>query len=97
MKYFDIYKEMMDSLHFYILHLITSGLRMSGKQDLNENDEDGEDDYSPYFDRAFSRISKFIANSKEKTNRFTRLSGMLIIHFRFNISTLIVKIKIVIH
>ena len=80
MKYFDIYREIIDSLHFYVFHLMTSGLRMYTKQDLNENDE-YDTNNSPYFDRLFSRISDFIKNSKEKTNRFTRLSGN-----KFNIS-----------
>ena len=35
MKYFNIYKEIMDSLHFYSFHLMTSGLRMDVKSDLN--------------------------------------------------------------
>ena len=72
---------MMDSLHFYLFHLMTSGLRMSIKQDLNEDTDDGDDDLPPYFDRSFSRISNFIINSKDATNRFTRLHGN-----KFNIS-----------
>ena len=63
---------------------MSSGLRMYSKPDLNENDNDDDDkndDHSPYFDRSFSRISNFIENSKDATNRFTRLNGN-----KFNIS-----------
>ena len=62
---------------------MTSGLRMSTKSDLNENDQydDKNDNDSQYFDRSFSRILNSIKSSDEKTNRFTRLSGN-----KFNIS-----------
>ena len=80
MKYFDIYKEMMDSLHFYLFHLITSGLRLSFKKDSYEDDnkikeKETETDTSLYFDESFSRISNVIEHCREKTKRFTRLSG----------------------
>ena len=86
MKYFYIYREMMDSLHFYVFHLITSGLRMSVKTDLNENDQDNDNEEKeteslPYFDGSFSRISNVINHGRQKTDRFARLSGN-----KFNIS-----------
>ena len=45
----------MDSLHFYVFHLMSSGLRIYTKSDLNEI-EDAKNDDPPYFDRSFSRI-----------------------------------------
>ena len=58
MKYFEIYREMMDSFLFISFNDIR--FRTSIKQDLND---DGNS--PPYFDRSFSRISNFIINSKE--------------------------------
>ena len=49
-------------------YLMTSGLRMSVKPDLNDSDDknDSQETDSPYFDRSFSRIANFIKIVEKK-------------------------------
>ena len=76
LKYFNLYKETMDGLHFYVFHLFDGGLR--GIIDEIEDETDIQDDdsnNSPYFDRSFQKMSMIIAKSNQRTNRFKRLHG----------------------
>ena len=54
-KYAAIYMETMDSLHFYIFHLTTSGMRLTIQSD-NDEDEKNEDDN----DSSFNRTVRFL-------------------------------------
>ena len=72
LKHFNLHKETMDSLYFYIYHLRKGGFRYI--EMINENENKTESD-SPYFDALFDKMSKYITKSNERTNRFNRLSG----------------------
>ena len=66
MMYFDIYSKMMNSLHFYTVHLRSPGLRVDIKSDPNDNDyDDAKNDHAecpPYF--------AFVAEYPPLTNSF---------------------------
>ena len=59
---------------------------------LNEDTGDDDKNDTLYFDRSFSRISNFIINGKEATNRFERLNGN-----KYNISAVNMMFLMVIH
>lgn len=69
MKYFYVYQEVMDSLYFYVFHLIDSALR------LPIDDEKMKEQSSSSNDGEFSRILSMIQKSAAKTSRFTRLKA----------------------
>ena len=81
MKYFNVYTEIMDSLHFYVFHLIDGGLRNS-KLASHTTKDDKNEKSSPYFDGSFLMLRDNINKTKAKTDRFTRLGGN-----KYNIST----------
>ena len=72
-KYFNLYRETMDALHFYVFHLEQGGLRIYDDNDDEKQDEN--ESISPYFDSSFCRMSRSIRKSRESTERFTRLNG----------------------
>ena len=81
MKYFHVYTEIMDSLHFYVFHLIDGGLR-DGVAKMDTNRDEIKQNDSPYYDGSFLRLRDNISKTKAKTDRFTRLGGN-----KYNIST----------
>lgn len=77
-KYFKLYQEVMDSMHFNIFHLFKCGLRvdMDMTSDITDcKGTDSDTEYSPYFDSLFERMSSWIKKSRDATNRFRRLGG----------------------
>ena len=76
-KYFNLYEETMDTIHFYVFHLIQGGLRVTNKSKVDEDEkEDEEKEHgTQYFDSSFKRMSSIIKQTKTKTNRFGRLNG----------------------
>ena len=84
MTYLQSYIEVMDSLHFYIHHLQDSSLRFRNDMNMIQKDEDSKSDNidnNKYFDEKFERMNKHTQNTRNITNRFSRLSGN-----KFNIS-----------
>ena len=78
-KYWSLYKETMDSLHFYIFHLIECGYRLSGnnriaqccdEDTMKESISDFSSSYDPDFSGVISRINK----TRDKTDRFPRMT-----------------------
>eukprot|EP01084_Bolivina_argentea_P232021 391145_1 len=74
------YKQTMDSLHFYLLHLFDTGLRT---RNVVGNDEMKRDD--EYFDASFSRMHKTISERQRTTKSFERFKQGN--NSKFNIST----------
>ena len=82
----EIYIETMDSLHYFLLHLYQSSLRISLEQDPQKQDEkqaETADAGNPYFDETLSRLNEYIQNSTKATDRFNRLNSA---SSKFNIS-----------
>ena len=87
-KYFRLYQEVMDSMHFNIFHLFHSGLRVdmtstNGAIECKSKEKESETEYSPYFDSLFERMSSWIKTSRDATSRFRRLGGN-----KYNISAI---------
>ena len=84
---YNLYIEVMDSLHFYIYHLEECGLRSEEgiKNSDDDDDDDGDDkkkaERNEYFDVNFSRLIKQNKRTRNAVNRFSRLSDN-----KFNIS-----------
>ena len=79
-KYFDINKEMMDSLHFNSFHLFSCGLRshIEMEEQKDVEDEHGEnEEHKTYFDADFSRMASAINKTQNDSDRFKRISGNL--------------------
>eukprot|EP01084_Bolivina_argentea_P162889 283424_1 len=69
------YKQIMDSMHFYLHHCFHVGLRVKKPDKTDEKQQDDEiktDD--KYFDAAFSRMNKMILQRKDVTEAFDRFS-----------------------
>ena len=80
----NIYADTMDSVHYYIFHLTETGMRQSIEaNDDNDSEEEKQENpsSSDYFDSSFKRECDIINESRETTNRFTRISGN-----KFNVS-----------
>ena len=71
------YKNIMDSLHFYLFHLYHSGLRVT-KHDEEEEIKDDNDDTNTddeHFDKIFYRLNKQIEERKHLTKSFERFKS----------------------
>ena len=68
MKYFFVYQEVMDSLHFYVYHLLDTASRLAADESDNKKPAG-----SSYSDRELSRILDMRKKCSEKTARFIRL------------------------
>eukprot|EP01084_Bolivina_argentea_P295965 509665_1 len=65
------YKDVMDSLHFYMFHLYDCGLRVT----KSEGDEDNKDENKTndeYFDAGLSRLTRIIKEAEINTAAFDR-------------------------
>ena len=82
-KLLNFYVTTLDSLHFYLLHLFESGLRVKrgeNKEKEEEEEEQGEEDI---FDFEFSRIYKEISKRRSTRKSFDRFKS----NSKFTIST----------
>ena len=84
-KYCDIYTQTMDSLHYYLFHLTETGMRPAHASMIQSNIDPQEEKENPsssqHFDSSFQRVCNAINRCRDKTNRFTRITGN-----KFNIS-----------
>eukprot|EP01084_Bolivina_argentea_P038061 70380_1 len=82
----NLYKETMDSLHFYVFHLYDCGLRTVAAEiskDLQQNTKAvAFKENDEYFDVLFSKIIKNVEQKKPITNCFHRFVG----NKKFNIN-----------
>eukprot|EP01083_Nonionella_stella_P287534 978756_1 len=78
------YAQVLDSLHFYLLHLFECGLRTE-KGNPNDTDDnkqvDAAGNASKYFDKSFARVSKMINARQHIRLAFHRLKN----NSKFNI------------
>ena len=74
-KYNNMYIETMDSLHFYLYHLVESGLRQDGSITTTESKQTDDDADDPYFDGDLKKMNELMRSSRNATNRFSRLNG----------------------
>ena len=79
---YNLYMEVMDSLHFYIYHLEETGLRSKKeeREEIKDSDERKEGK-NEYFDKNFSRLIEQTKRTRDAVNRFSRVSDN-----KFNIS-----------
>lgn len=65
LKYYDLYKDTKNTLHFYVLHLFQKGLRY---HDVDKKEEDKTDDLnkSEHFDPLSHKMSR---SSKNQINQ----------------------------
>ena len=68
------YRDLMDSLHFYVFHMYHCGLRtLKNENEIEEEIEEEKDAFeSQYFDKAFYRMNKRIRERESVTNSFQR-------------------------
>ena len=66
----NFYKRNMDSLHFYLLHLFDTGLRIN---EMKQNKHDNEENNN-YFDAKFKQINHLV-KKQTKTASFDRLTN----------------------
>ena len=72
----SIYKDIMDSLHYYVYHLTEAGFRNTFNISANNLERKHNPRQSSYgFDSVFSRMVSSVHRSRAKTNRFTRIHG----------------------
>ena len=90
MQYNDIYFETMDSLHYYVFHLVETGMRQRIQSDINDEQEEKEANQSSsqHFDLSFKNLCDSTIKCKNKTRRFPRISGN-----KFNISVVDSEVK----
>ena len=72
----DFYISNIDSVHFYLLHLYDSGLRI--KSDKNKQNREQKDDQTytdNTFDAEFARICKSINQRRSITSSFNRFKS----------------------
>ena len=71
------YKDIMDSLHFYLFHLYHCGLRVTKVEDGNDNDnkQDEFKTYDEYFDAGLSRLTRIIKEAEMNTAAFDRFKA----------------------
>ena len=68
----NVYIDIMDTLHYYIFHLIATGLRCIKQEDIDNNDNHQEN--GGLYDAEFARKIKLISQTRETSKRFKRLS-----------------------
>eukprot|EP01083_Nonionella_stella_P086494 240342_1 len=56
----QFYSHLMDSLHFYLLHLFECGLRTPNVNPNDDDDDDKKEDHDQYFDKQFARVSRIV-------------------------------------
>eukprot|EP01083_Nonionella_stella_P072168 194396_1 len=56
----QFYSQLMDSLHFYLLHLFECGLRTPKVTPNDDDNDDKKEDHDQYFDKKFSRVSRMV-------------------------------------
>eukprot|EP01083_Nonionella_stella_P138007 419910_1 len=56
----QFYSQLMDSLHFYFLHLFECGLRTQNATPNDDDDDDKKEDHDQYFDKKFARVSRMV-------------------------------------
>eukprot|EP01083_Nonionella_stella_P051470 136653_1 len=57
----QFYSQLMDSLHFYLLHLFDCGLRTPNvTANDDDDDDDTNEDHDQYFDKQFARVSRMV-------------------------------------
>ena len=72
------YIDIMDSLHFHLLHLYDSNLRISKKNAINHDYNDDEKDEkrdTEYFDAEFSQKQQLISKRRTASARFERINS----------------------
>eukprot|EP01083_Nonionella_stella_P173475 598520_1 len=56
----QFYSQLMDSLHFYLLHLFECGLRTPNVTPNDDDNDDKKEDHDQYFDKQFARVSRMV-------------------------------------
>eukprot|EP01084_Bolivina_argentea_P007290 13696_1 len=67
----NFYRNVMDTLHFFLFHLSDSGLR-TNDIDYDKKHQDKENSVNLYFDTAFAKMSDIIGQRKHLTKSFER-------------------------
>ena len=65
----------MDNIHFHLFHLYDVNLRLSHKNNIEEEVKENKDNNNEYFDKEFSERLKIMSRRKEKSARFDRINN----------------------
>eukprot|EP01083_Nonionella_stella_P235457 827935_1 len=69
----QFYSQLMDSLHFYLLHLFDCGLRTPNvTANDDDDDDDTNEDHDQYFDKQFARVSRIVNERDHIRSSFGR-------------------------
>ena len=79
-----LYKQTMDSLHFYIFHAFDAGLRIPKTVSSIDNNEDTKSE-NEYYDASFAKIKKILSEKNKNTESFERFGSNN--NAKFNIKT----------
>lgn len=71
---FDFYKQVMDTLHFYIFHMFHAGLRSVTSTIRNEETKEDNKMMSKYFDPQLSRMRQSLSITNRNTELFERFT-----------------------
>ena len=90
--YFIFYQDIIDSFHYYLYHLFHAGFRIKSVEIQQQNEQDEKtnsdnDDNDEYYDVEFEKRKKIISNTREKTQRFKRISNQKTQQTKFNIQS----------
>eukprot|EP01083_Nonionella_stella_P237085 832042_1 len=79
----QLYSQLMDSLHFYLLHLFECGLRTPNVTPNDDDDDDKKEDHDQYFDKQFARVSRMVNDRHHTRLPFGRFKT----NTKFNMKT----------
>ena len=68
---FVFYREILDSMHYYLWHLFEVGMRINSK-DLVETDQENEIEGTQHMDKRFATIADHVRNKRTKRRDSTR-------------------------
>eukprot|EP01083_Nonionella_stella_P197235 725319_1 len=70
----QFYSQVLDSLHFYLVHLFECGLRTEQPNpNTADDDEEANQNMYTYFDKAFDKVAKLINERQHIRSGFNRL------------------------